>query len=792
MSIILKVMNNFKTQRTPLIMLNIKNSKYIINTPESSQRFLKENGIKLTEGTKILISGNSSKYIGGLFGIMLNILIRDNSKDTIIFVPENIFDFITDTKYLFGLKFLNFAICAMPTSKKDPTFKNHTGILKKLILDNNFSLGSRDFFNFEDFVKKNQHFNKNFTNAFDFLKAKSLYLENEVFEKFDLISINDNDCEIIPICNKNKNDKINFSYLFIIHNPKRKIDRSKMLEFNLDRNDMKKIVKEKKVEKNGKIILIEEILLELGPCKAILFLDVQDKSYIESVVNNQFLDYVINKKHDKFILDTVIHLYDKKIYDDNNFRGFLNQFTDIKFNNIFANVNFDLEFDLFSDRIRNKTHIYFDVMHKTFPNFFPKKDLTLFNNLKIFDLFKNKTIQKNFFNIKITKTHQPELSLVENNKEKTQYKKDLQKLFDPSSSDIYLKYKNLINSENNLQSPFVIFLGTGSMVPSTYRNVSSIMIGINSDCILLMDCGEGTYHQLLMQFGDLIEDVLLKIKIVAITHLHGDHFFGIYNFISERNRVLKKRGIKDDLVICVPANSYQMVRCFTDNIDADNHYVITNQKLLEIFRPDDKNLKVNEKTKQPSVKKYLNYVNYDYPKYKKLFTESFTPSRKTHFLNLLKKNEIVEILPVPVTHCPEAVGFVLQLKEKKIVYSGDCILTERLAIYGKNADLLIHESTFDCSTPKSEVISKGHSSIEDALKIAKLMNCKYIAMTHFSQRYNFSSFDKNVKIKLTEDKELLKLLNEKGFFVKDNLCFDFETLKIMPKVHNLFNKFIFY
>jgi len=36
-----------------------------------------------------------------------------------------------------------------------------------------------------------------------------------------------------------------------------------------------------------------------------------------------------------------------------------------------------------------------------------------------------------------------------------------------------------------------------------------------------------------------------------------------------------------------------------------------------------------------------------------------------------------------------------------------------------NADLLIHESTFDCSTPKEEVKDKGHSDIEDALEIGK-------------------------------------------------------------------------
>ncbi len=77
------------------------------------------------------------------------------------------------------------------------------------------------------------------------------------------------------------------------------------------------------------------------------------------------------------------------------------------------------------------------------------------------------------------------------------------------------------------------------------------------------------------------------------------------------------------------------------------------------------------------------------------------------------------------------------------MYSGDCIFSETLPKYGQNADLLIHECTFDCETEKKSVIAKGHSDIEDALLTGKLMNSKYIALTHFSQRYNFSSKDDN-------------------------------------------------
>lgn len=59
-------------------------------------------------------------------------------------------------------------------------------------------------------------------------------------------------------------------------------------------------------------------------------------------------------------------------------------------------------------------------------------------------------------------------------------------------------------------------------------------------------------------------------------------------------------------------------------------------------------------------------------------------------------------------------------------------MTKKLAEYGKEADLLIHEATFDCSYDVKEVMAKNHSNIKDALQISMLMNSKFLCLTHFS------------------------------------------------------------
>lgn len=76
------------------------------------------------------------------------------------------------------------------------------------------------------------------------------------------------------------------------------------------------------------------------------------------------------------------------------------------------------------------------------------------------------------------------------------------------------------------------FLGTGAGVPSRNRNVSSlalIMPEYNGQ-IWLFDCGEATQHQI---WDSPVK--LAKINRIFITHLHGDHLFGLPGILGSRS-----------------------------------------------------------------------------------------------------------------------------------------------------------------------------------------------------------------------------------------------------------------
>lgn len=80
----------------------------------------------------------------------------------------------------------------------------------------------------------------------------------------------------------------------------------------------------------------------------------------------------------------------------------------------------------------------------------------------------------------------------------------------------------------------LLFLGTGSASPSKYRNVSAILLSLPNGRLLL-DCGEGTYGQLVRRFGVEETAALLRnLRCIFVTHMHADHHLGIIELLENR------------------------------------------------------------------------------------------------------------------------------------------------------------------------------------------------------------------------------------------------------------------
>ena len=92
------------------------------------------------------------------------------------------------------------------------------------------------------------------------------------------------------------------------------------------------------------------------------------------------------------------------------------------------------------------------------------------------------------------------------------------------------------------------FLGTGAGQPSKARNVSSLVLKLLDEIneVWMFDCGEGTQRQIL-------ETTIKprKVKKIFITHMHGDHIFGLPGFLVPSNLAKNKLTLKfmDQLVL---------------------------------------------------------------------------------------------------------------------------------------------------------------------------------------------------------------------------------------------------
>jgi ribonuclease Z len=83
----------------------------------------------------------------------------------------------------------------------------------------------------------------------------------------------------------------------------------------------------------------------------------------------------------------------------------------------------------------------------------------------------------------------------------------------------------------------VLILGSGAALPTSFRNPSSQYVNCNNRHILI-DCAEGTQHQL-RKHGVLFQ----KIEHILISHLHGDHFFGLVGLLSTMSLLGRKKKL---------------------------------------------------------------------------------------------------------------------------------------------------------------------------------------------------------------------------------------------------------
>ena len=278
----------------------------------------------------------------------------------------------------------------------------------------------------------------------------------------------------------------------------------------------------------------------------------------------------------------------------------------------------------------------------------------------------------------------------------------------------------------------IIFLGTSAGMPTAKRNVASFaLIFENNGDFWLFDCGESTQHQI-----NLTGLKLSKLKNIFISHLHGDHIFGLPGLLATRGL----QGIEKSINIFGPVGLEEYLgNCFNySKTHIPYHY---NFYPVERERFMDSNLLWAKE----DCSVYCTILNHQIDSFGYSVIE-----KKTKRNIIVEKLTKLGIQPGPIyQNIKEKNKIILKdgrelvtgqfvnksIQIKKITYCSDTMFSKNAINLSKDADLLIHEATF-ASTEKVEAKQSFHSTIKDAVKVAKSAQVKKLVLTHFSPRYH--------------------------------------------------------
>lgn len=295
----------------------------------------------------------------------------------------------------------------------------------------------------------------------------------------------------------------------------------------------------------------------------------------------------------------------------------------------------------------------------------------------------------------------------------------------------------------------IVALGTGSSLPSKYRNVSATLLRVPGYGNYLLDCGESTLGQLKRVFGrEELREILRDLRMIWISHLHADHHLGTVSVIKAwyeevHDGIPMAHDPEKDMAKILQEKRLPVV--------SDRHMI---NWLAEYASVEDfgysRLLPLSAssfETRQGNLNSSFHYNHNcidtsetnDSPEQRKVTTLTFdsdSPYPASHLSPLLRSATGLEnLLTVNVSHCQGSKAVSLVFPDGfKFSYSGDCRPSPAFAKIGQNSTVLLHEATFE-DEMQGDAIAKKHSTTKEALQIGRMMKAKNVLLTHFSQRY---------------------------------------------------------
>jgi len=272
------------------------------------------------------------------------------------------------------------------------------------------------------------------------------------------------------------------------------------------------------------------------------------------------------------------------------------------------------------------------------------------------------------------------------------------------------------------------FLGTSAGRPTKERNVSAVGLSAEQESgWMLFDCGEGTQRQIMcsgLSSG--------KLETIFITHLHGDHYYGLPGLLDSR----KMDRITKALTIYGPKGIERFLNCVMDTTEKKLGYPLhiieyeSNQEIV-FSHFSLKILPLHHSIESHAfyIKEHTVSNRLDE---KKLRNAGLPPSP---LYGKLKKGR--EVTFEGKVYTPE--DYLLGPTEgRSLIIAGDNSKPEILGDYLNNLDLLVHECTYTQEVYDHLPVKILHTTARELGVIAQKHAIKNLIATHISPRYRKS------------------------------------------------------
>ncbi|XP_017757933.1 PREDICTED: ribonuclease Z, mitochondrial isoform X2 [Eufriesea mexicana] len=655
----LKVVGSGALGTPSAIYLLTDHINHLFNCGESIQRLSQEHQCKISKLHHIFITSSSWRNVGGLPGMLLTAQAGGLTEIN-IHGPVGLDSFVKTTKLFINLPDLkiNFnSITEFKTYRNKVMQVTYVPIVKSAedIKDSSSNLVDTNYIN---------------VNGKRVIDNK----EEENMQGGKKIKINPR-----VIC-----------YICDIHPKQGKLLIDKCIDFGIPPGPLLHKLKSGQdvTKEDGTIVYSKDVVDPEKPITTFIVVECPTREYLDSLVNDPTLLMYQRKELMKEDVFCIFHFTPEKVFTEQRYQDWLNAFGSNTQHIILNDEN-----TCMGSEAVYKNQYLLNMLHSE-----------LFPLLKVDNFQKDKETNNDAIHrarggqvlcIRPTTSH----LIYDRFYNKPQiYIDEILKI--PTFPDVLKELKTNIeeksrelNLSNNLDYPRIVMLGTGCSVPNKVRNTSGILVRVNKDTSILLDCGEGTLSQIIRFYG-ISEgiNILCTIKAIYISHIHADHHLGLIGLL------LKRKMVTDEvLYLLTPKCIMPWFNFYNDRFESitEQYTIVDNNSF------------------------YQNYHTFS------LISE----------IELYHKLDIKEINTIFVKHCNQSYGIAITLKDnKKIVYSGDTVFSKNLIQLGQNCDLLIHEATMENGL-EDLANRKFHSTTSGAIKAGKLMNAKFILLTHFSQRY---------------------------------------------------------